>query len=167
MKSPDKWIRKAYLLALGNVTIGSVNIPVFDRRVPIDIPQPETYVVISSQTKQIADENKCGHGWNCSVLLDIFSQQPTSFVNMQIVDDIEEQISDQLDIWQAKGREIYIPPFVVYHTTFSDSHDILIETPNTTIIRKLVRYNHRLNSIATIPDNLNNDFTYQFDFKLA
>lgn len=166
--NPDKYIRRAYLIALTNVSMGSVAVPVFDRRVPINIkPIPSTRIIISSQSKQAFNETKCGHGWECSVLLDIITEQNNSFVNTAIVDDIEQQISDQIDIWQAKGHDILIPPFTCYYTRFSDSHDIELETPTTTIIRKLIRYTHRLNSIATIPPNLNNDFTYQFDFNLA
>ena len=168
MVTPDKYIRRAYLIALANVSSGSVSVPIYDRRVPVNvIPTPATRIIISSQTKQIANETKCGHGWQCSILLDVISEQNNSFVNTAIVDDIEEQISDQIDIWQAKDHDIKIPPFVCYRTLFSDSHDIEIETPTTTIIRKLIRYTHTLNSIAMIPDNLNNDFTYQFPFRLA
>lgn len=151
MKNPDKFVRKAYLIALSNVVMGSIPVPVYDKRVPINVkPIPTTRIILSSQTKRIDTETKCGHGWECSMLLDIISEQNISFVNTAIVDDIEEQISDLMDIWQAQGHEILIPPFVVYHTTFSDSHDIELETDTTTIIRKLVRYTHRLNSIADL-----------------
>lgn len=149
MINPDKYVRKAYLAALGNITLGSVHIPIFDRRVPINInPIPLTRIIISSQTKSSSSDTKCGHGWECSILLDVISEQNVSFVNTSIVDDIEEQISNQIDIWQATGDEILIPPFVCYYTKFSDSHDIELETDITTIIRKLIRYTHRLNSIV-------------------
>lgn len=149
MKNPDKYVRKAYLAALGNITLGSVHIPVFDERVPINIkPIPLTRIIISSQDKTRDSETKCGHGWECSILLDVISEQNVSFVNASIVDDIEEQISNQIDIWQAIRNEILMPPFVCYYTKFSDSHRIVLETDTTTIIRKLIRYTHRLNSIV-------------------
>lgn len=164
MVSPDKYIRKAYLNALSSITSGSINIPVFDRRMPINIkPIPQTRIIISSQTKRSSSESKCGHGWECSMLLDIISEQNVSFVNMAVVDDIEEQINDQIDLWQASHREFYIPPFVCYYTRFSDSHDIELETPTTTIIRKLVRYTHRLNSLTTIEGG----FPYRLPFLLS
>lgn len=168
MVSPDKHIRKAYLQYLSNITSGSLTIPVFDRRVPVStIPIPATRIIISSQTKRANSETKCGHGWECSVLLDIISEQNVSFVNTAIVDDIEEQISDQLDIWQATHAEILIPPFKCYYTRLTDTHDIELETPTTTIIRKLVRYTHRLNSLVNIPPDLNDTFDYTFPFTLA
>lgn len=149
MVNPDKYIRKAYLIALANISSGSLSVPVFDRRVPINTkPIPALRIIISSQTKQTADETKCGHGWECTVLLDIIAEQNISYVNTAIVDDIEEQISNMIDLWQASKTELLIPPFKCYRTYFSDSHDIELETPTTTIIRKLIRYTHRINSIT-------------------
>lgn len=149
--NPSKYIRKAYISAFGSVGIGSVTIPIYDRRVPISInPIPLIRIIISSQTTRITDENKCDHGWECSILLDIITEQSISFVNSSIVDDIEEQIMTTIDLWSSNKTELQIPPFICYHTTFSDSHDIEIETPTTTLIRRLIRVTHRLNYADTI-----------------
>lgn len=167
MINPDKYIRRAYLIALANISSGSVSVPVFDRRVPISVkPIPSTRIIISSQTKSIADETKCGHGWDCSILLDIISEQNISFVNTAIVDDIEEQISNMIDLWQASKGELLIPPFKCYRTAFSDSHDMDLETPTLTIIRKVIRYTHRINSL-TADSPTGNGFPYTFPFELA
>ena len=163
MVNPSKYIRKAYLSALGSVGIGSVTIPIFDKRVPINVSVPPTRIIISTQTTRIADENKCDHGWECSIVLDVISEQPISFVNSSIVDDIEGQIMTNIDLWSASKAELMIPPFICYHTTYSDSHDIEIDTPTTTIIRRIIRITHRLNNII----EFNHGFTYIFPFELA
>lgn len=147
MVSPSKYIRKAYLQLLGGLTSGSIPVTVFDRRIPISIPIPATRVIITSQTNAIARENKCGHSWECTIILDVVTEQDISFVNSAIVDDIEEQISNAIDTWTASGEDISIPPFTVYHTTFQSSTDFELEFDTTTTIRRVIRYVHILNGI--------------------
>ena len=147
MINPSKYIRKAYLQLLSGLTSGSVPVPVFDRRIPISTPTPSTRVIITSQTNSITRENKCGHSWECTIILDVITEQDISFVNSAIVDDIEEQISNAIDTWTNTGQDISIPPFTVYHTTFQSSTDFELEFDTTTIIRRVIRYVHILNGI--------------------
>jgi len=142
MLNPNKYVRKAYLTLLAGISV-----PIFNRRIPINLTIPETYILISSQSTNISRENKCGHGWEVSVTLDIVSTQDVSFVDVGKVDDIEQEISDRLDLWTNSQTEIEIPPFVVYHTTFQNSQDFELETDTQTQLRKVVRYNHILNGI--------------------
>jgi len=142
MLNPNKYVRKAYLTLLSGISV-----PIFNRRIPINLTIPATYILISSQSTNISRENKCGHGWEVSVTLDIVSTQDVSFVDVGKVDDIEQEISDRLDLWTNSQTEIEIPPFVVYHTTFQNSQDFELETDTQTQLRKVVRYNHILNGI--------------------
>lgn len=148
MQNPDPYIRAAYLNLFGSLTIGSVQVPVYVDEVPISVtPIPRTRILITTQTKSGVNDTKCGHEWMCSILLDIISEQQRGYVNRTIVDNIEQQISDLIDLWTLNGVELMIPPFTCYYTKAADSHSILLDTPTTTIIRKLVRYTHRLNGI--------------------
>lgn len=143
MKNPSKYIRKAYLALLADI-----GTPIYDRRVPKDVtPIPATRVIISSQTNSPSNQTNCGRGWTCSILLDIINEQPTGYVNSATIDDIEELISNRIDLWTASHTDISIPPFTVYQTQFSDSHDIEIETQTVTIARRVIRYTHRINGL--------------------
>jgi hypothetical protein len=145
MITPDIPVRTAYLTILSALGIGSISVPVFVDMVPVNIdPIPNTRVIITSQTTSIDAENKCGHGWKCTILLDIINEQSKGFANRDIVDMIEQQISDLIDIWTYADGDISIAPFTVYHTTFAGSHNMDLETPTRSITRKLVRYEHRL-----------------------
>lgn len=148
MTNPDPYIRQAYLTLFGGLTIGSINVPVYVDEVPISVtPIPKTRVLITTQTKQQTNDTKCGHEWNCSILLDIISEQQRGYLNRTIVDNIEQQISDLIDLWTLNETELMIPPFVCYYTKAADSHSIILDTPTTSIVRKLVRYTHRINGI--------------------
>lgn len=143
MKNPSKYVRKAYLTLLADI-----GTPIYDRRLPKNItPIPATRVIISSQTNSPSNLTNCGRGWTCSILLDIINEQPTGYVNSAVIDDIEELISNRIDIWTSSHTDIEIPPFTVLQTNFSDSHDVEIETPTVTISRRIIRYTHRLNGL--------------------
>lgn len=141
---PDKYIRQAYLTLLGDI-----GVPIFVDEVPQSVdPIPSPRIIITTQTKTTDGESKCGHGWRCSILLDIINEQERGFANRTVVDDIEQQVSDRIDTWTESGTDINIPPFVCYYTKFSDSHDMGLDMPTKTISRKLVRYEHRLNGLG-------------------
>lgn len=146
MLSPDKYIRAKYF----EYEVSTFTFYLFDFQVPEDfIPIPSTYVLMSTQTKQIANETKCGHGWNCSILLDIISEQQHGFLDRSIVDDIETEILTAIDTWTFIKTDIGIQPFIVYYTKVEDSRDLSVNTPTKTIVRKLLRISHILNAVDT------------------
>lgn len=144
MLNPTKYVRAAYISLLGGISSGSMPVPIFDKLIPSSTPIPPIRILIETQTSAITAENKCGHQWLCTILLDIIYEQNTSFVNSATLDDIEQQISDIIDLWTSGRIEVAIPPFIVNHTTFAGSHSIEVQTPTLTITRRLVRYQHRL-----------------------
>lgn len=162
MLIPDTPIRAAYITALSGITSGGNQVPIYDLQVPKNvIPVPKIRILLSTQTKQQWNTSKCGHNWVCSILLDIIYEQMQGYVDRNVVDDIEQQISDILDLQHG---DIGIAPFVVLNTQMLDAHDMSLQTATTTITRKLVRYQHIL---AGVYNSTNNGFTYTIPFQLA
>lgn len=144
MTNPDTPIRKAYIALLSGITSGGNPVPIFDTQVPKNIDTPLRRLILSTQTKNQSNTSKCGHNWQCSILLDIIYEQQQGYVDRGVVDDIEEQISNIIDL---QAQDITISPFVTLNTTILDSHDMSLNTATTTIIRKLIRYQHILAGI--------------------
>lgn len=145
MVSPDKFIRKAYSINLANI-----GCPIYDMVVPKSvIPVPDIYVLITTQTKSPYQTTKCGHEWDCSVLLDIVCHFDQGFYNRIVIDDIETNILTAIDTWTFNKTDISIPPFRVYNTEIGDSHDMSLDTPTKTIARKLLRFRHFMGVVNT------------------
>lgn len=142
MQSPDKFIRKAYLQLLANI-----GCPIYDMVLPKSETIPSTYVLITSQTKRPYEETKCGHEWDCTILLDIIAEFNHGFANRAVADDIETAILTAIDTWTFEQQQISIDPFTVYRTVVDDSHDLSLNTPTKTIVRKLLRFRHFLSTV--------------------
>ncbi len=143
MLNPDKYIRAKYISLLSAVFNGSVQVPVFDMRVPKNVIAP-TRIVITSQTKTQSDTTKCGHNWDCSITLDIINELPQGYASTVILDDIEEQISNLIDL---QDGDIDITPFICYNTHTGIPTDLSYETPTLSIGRKVLRFNHKVGGI--------------------
>lgn len=133
MINPDKYLRKYYKAQLADL-----GIPVFNKRVPVDIAIPLEYVIISTQTKTTTNTTKCGREFDCTVLLDVISKQPKGLADFAKVDDYEQTISDKL----AKFGVVDYTPIRIMNSeiTMSDTDDM--ETDTETIVRKLIRLRH-------------------------
>jgi len=108
---------------------------------------PALYVLITTQTKREWATTKCGHEWDCGVLLDLIGNFQNGFVDRSVVDDIESRILTAIDTWTFTQTDITIPPFTVYNTMVDDSHDDFLSTPTGTIVRKLVRFRHFISAV--------------------
>lgn len=140
MTTPDKYIRKAYLLAIAAqfVTDG-ITCPIYDMQVPKDTsPVPPLRLILSTQTKKQANTSKCGHDWNASILLDIIYEQQQGFTDRSVVDDVETSVNSAIDV----EEDIDCPPFTIYNTQILDTHDMSLQTPTKSITRRLVRIQH-------------------------
>lgn len=145
MKNPDTFVRTALIAAFASITSGGNPVPVYDMQVPKNIiPVPMRRILLTTQTKSQADTSKCGHNWKCSILVDIVYEQPQGYIDRSITDDIEQQISDIVDL---STGDLSIPPFKVLNTQMLDSHDMSLQTQTTSITRKLVRYQFMLQGI--------------------
>lgn len=135
MKNPDKWIRKGIIGVLG------INTPyrVYDMRVSGN-NVPNNYIILSTQTKQEGMENKCGNGWDCTILIDIVTRfmGTSNPGNREDVNDIEEYVIQQMEGFSADGFSLFS-----VELESSTSLDTLTDTQN--IFRQLVRYRILLN----------------------
>lgn len=146
---PDKYIRAKYISLLSTVTTGGASgvipVPVFDMLVPKSTtPIPGIRIVITSQTKSQADTTKCGHNWLCSISLDIINEQYLGFASTVILDDIEEQISNLIDL---QGADVDFTPFICYNTHVGTPVDMSYQTATQSIGRKVLRYEHLIGGI--------------------
>lgn len=141
MTIPDKHIRKAYFSLFSGLTIGSVPVPVYDKRVPMSVdPVPPYRVIINSQTKEQANTSKAGHDWRATIELDIITEFSLGNADSAVINDIEQQINDLIDI----QGDINCPPFTIWNTQVSSPVDIVMDTKTKSIIRKVLRYTHIL-----------------------
>lgn len=135
MKNPDKWIRKGIIGVLG------INTPyrVYDMRVSGN-NVPNNYIILSTQTKQEGMENKCGNGWDCTILIDIVTRfmGTSNPGNREVVNDIEEYVIQQMEGFSAEGFSLFS-----VEMESSTSLDTLTDTQN--VFRQLVRYRILLN----------------------
>lgn len=145
MLNPDTPIRKAYIAAFAGITYNTIAVPTYDSQTPKDESIPAIRIILSTQTKTQHNTNKCGHNWQCSILLDIVYEQPQGYVDREVVENVEQQISDIVDL--IGTNDLAIPPFTVLNTQMVNSNDIITQTPTMTITRKLIRYQHILNGI--------------------
>jgi len=145
MVNPDPNIRKAYIAAFAGIQYNSVDVPTYDSQVPKDAAIAPIRIMLSTQTKTQHNTNKCGHNWQCSILLDIVYEQQQGYVDRAVVENIEQQISDIVDL--IGQNDLAIPPFAVLNTQMLNSNDIITQTPTTTVTRKLIRYQHILQGI--------------------
>jgi hypothetical protein len=72
---PDKWIRKAVYNAINNIPVDSLLIPCYDTHVTYDAqkPEPEHYVLMTTQTNEVDKRNKCEWFYESSILLDVIT----------------------------------------------------------------------------------------------
>jgi len=132
-KNPDKWIRKGILTALGNTH------KVYDIRVPGNTI-PQSYILLSTQTKLDNQNNKCAGQWDCTILLDLNTRytgngNPGDRV---AVNDLEEYVLTNMQAFTVDGFRIFK---VVLES--STSLDNITDTMN--IFRQLIRYRIILN----------------------
>lgn len=136
MKNPNKYIRKAFVDALGTAT----GLGVYDQGIPIDLqPLPNLYVLVKNQSKGRFAVSKQNDEWLCSFSLDINSVNEKGFNSSVRVDDIEEQLLTAVP-------NVAIPGFKLKWTRLVDSLPFdPLETPTQTINRTVLVYEQWLN----------------------
>lgn len=141
---PDKWIRKAIYDRIHNIDVdydGNVQtIPCFDERVSKG--HPKYYILLTTQT---ADQthNKCGDGWESSILIDIVTKftgagnQGSRLLADNIAQEVLTELDD-LNLDPLSGLKINN-----IHITFPSDITSLTKTEN--VFRKLIRYELGIN----------------------
>lgn len=148
MVNPDTYIRTKYISLFASITSGGNPVPVYDKLVPKSIvPVPPTRIVITSQTKNQANTTKCGHDWATVITLDVIHEHPQGYADTAILDDIEQQISDLIDL---PGEDVDFSPFICYNTQVHTPIDLSYETPTLSIGRKVLRFEHQLSGLVSV-----------------
>ncbi len=136
---PDKWVRKAVFDAINNIVVDTLTIPCYDTFVTRDVNSnmPDHYVLMTTQTNDVDDDNKCEDFWNSSILIDIVTYYPLpgNPGSRLLADNILEAVKNavnNLALDGASGLEIF-------GQTMSNPPDITTTTEKENVFRKLLR----------------------------
>lgn len=138
MKNPDKYLRKGYLQALSGVGITA-----YDKKVPIDISPPSSYVLVSSQAKTTTERNKSDFDWNSRITLDIINVNMAGLANTAIVDDLEEKCITAIE------NGISMDKFYIKSNYQISSLNLDIDGKTQSIERRVLLYEHWVSEIET------------------
>lgn len=132
---PDKHVRKAVYNALSGMNVNSTEIPTYDTRVNDN--SPNFYVIMSTQTNNELQENKCGSKWQSSILLDVMTRYDGSgnMGSRLMADDIADEVitrTQNLTLDAASN-------LLIKRQKLNLPNDITTLTSTTNIYRKLIR----------------------------
>lgn len=91
MKNPTKYVKQAIESALT-----AINMPFWYKYVPKDAVEPNQYVILSSTSKQMFAEAKCGFEWLVQVNLNINQVFNLGFPPNTTLDDAEEKVMNAI-----------------------------------------------------------------------
>ena len=134
--NPDKNIRKAVYDLINNISVHSISIPCYDTRVT-GSSDVNNYVLLTSQTKNIAKPNKCEYRWETSLLIEIYTRNssignPGSRV---FLNDIEQSVyTNLLPSISVTGFKT-----LIQNITFETQLETVTSTEN--IFRSFLRLN--------------------------
>ena len=133
---PDKWIRKAVYNAINDIVVDSIIIPCYDTNVT-DVPIPNHYILLTTQTNSVTKSNKCEDLYESSILIDIvttFEGQGLTGSRLladNILDKVRE-LTNNLTLDVASG-------LTILRQSQDFPNDISTITSNEKIYRKLLR----------------------------
>ena len=132
--TPDEHIRTAVYGAINNIVVDTLTVPCFD--VTATNYTGNQYVIMSTQNKS-EEFNKCGDGWEYSLLLDIVTRKKKGEGTRLLADRIEAAVITLVDA--LEGTTIGGPYQV--NRVFRQSEPDLTNVGQKEIVhRKLLRY---------------------------
>ena len=138
---PDKYIRKAIYTAINNMVVDGYTIPCYDSRV---VGQAKDYyVILSTQSSNVAKDTKCGYKWESNILIDIITRYKLSgntgsrLLADNIADKVRE-LTDNLVLDVASGLTIITQ-------TESMPNDLVSTSDNVIVYRKFIRIEFLIN----------------------
>ena len=139
---PDKYIRKAIYNAINGVSVSTYSIPCFDTRVPNN-DKRNFYVLMSTQSNEVAKDTKCGYKWESQILLDIttiydINGNTGSRLMADNILDAVRSATDSLTLDVVSGLEI-----VSQKQSFPS--DLNTVTQNEIVYRKFIRIEFLIN----------------------
>lgn len=133
MINPDKWIRKYFSESLDNLTIDGNLFKVYDT---INHEGGNTYILLSTQSKEESYEVKCSMRWNCEITLDIVTIYNGTGSRL-LADNTAEQVVNICE-------PIIIENFETIDFSREYPADLSVNTGEQSIFRKLIKYNIKL-----------------------
>lgn len=96
--NPDKFIRKYFFEALN-----AASIPVFEDRT--GNTNIALYALLSTQTKQLAKNTKCGYGWDCELTIELTHRRraTANIGGKKDLNDLESQVYTIFDNFAING----------------------------------------------------------------
>lgn len=158
MRSPDKYIREAYLTALTDQGLTA-----FNKDIPVSsIPPPQQYVLIESQSRNTTERSKESFEYICLVVLHIISINTRGYSATSIVDDMEETCINAIE------AGIIIDHFVVKSTYQVESKNLDMTYKTGSVERRVLVYEHWVAEVDPLNDTnflitSNNEFLITSD----
>ena len=138
---PDKWIRKAVFDAINNIVVDTKTIKCYDTRATGS--DDDNYILLSTQSNEVNKSNKCEYQWESSILIDIITKYKLSgnTGSRLLADNILNEVrnlTNSLTLDVASNLDI-----IWQKQSFPS--DIVSETPNEIVYRKLMRIEFLIN----------------------
>lgn len=134
MKTPDKYLRTAYVSALKDAT----GLPVYAKAVPAGA-NPSKYIIIDSQSKSQIVKAKVNYfEWQSRININIYNVNPAGVYRPVETDDIEESILGVI----LYG--VQIEGFYNKNTDLISTQDLSLDYPSRSVDRKLLIFEHWL-----------------------
>lgn len=138
---PDKWIRKAIFDAINNITVDGVQVPCYDSRI-LDETK-DYYILLTTQTNEVINDNKCEKRWQSSILIDVVTiyngigNTGSRLFADNILDAVRNATNDlTLDVSSGLVKEWQRESF---------PNDIILSLENKNVYRKLMRIEMQIN----------------------
>lgn len=134
--NPDKHIRKAVFDLVNGITVSAKVIKCFDSRVTANNKLNE-YVLLTSQTKNVAKTTKCDYRWETSLLIEIYTKNSSvgNPGSRLLLNDIEQAVYSLL------LPKVSVSGFnnLIQNITFETQLETITDTEN--IFRSFLRLN--------------------------
>jgi len=136
---PDKWVRKAVSDLIDGAVVDTFTIPCYDQRVTTGLNSdiPNYYTIMSTQTNEVDNSNKCGYNWQSSILIDVFTSYdlPGNPGTRLLADNILDSVKDKL-------QNVSLEPssgLVINRQKMQFPADIVTTSKRQNVFRKFIR----------------------------
>ena len=139
---PDTHIRTALFSVLNGIIVDGKTINCYDTRVSGNT-KPKYYILLSTQTNEVQESNKCEKQWLSSCLIDVVTVYPSrgNTGSRKLADSIMNEVRSLTDDFQLSIDS----GLKIIDIKQSFPNDISTTTPNQNIFRKLMRLELEIN----------------------
>ncbi|MDV3593901.1 hypothetical protein CMU87_15615 [Elizabethkingia anophelis] len=134
MRNPDKYIRQYFYNTLNGMSVNGKTISIHDYRIP---DNKDSYILMTTQSKQENNEVKCGLRYDCQITLDVVTIYNNIAGSRLLADDIMEEVMN-------RTQSILIQNFQTLTVEKDFPADISTITSTQSIFRKLIIFNLKI-----------------------